>query len=121
MRTRWPARAYALALLILSVAAVEAANGTIKTILADPARYDGQTVTLDGTIAYLDARVSKKGNPYYTFKLDDGSGRLTVFSFGEPPCPARSRVTVDGQFRRVKQPSGHTFHDQIDARRVTCR
>ena len=121
MRIRWPARAYVVVLLLLSVAAVEAANGTIKTILADPARYDGQTITLDGTIAHLDARVSKRGNPYYTFKLDDGTGRVTVFSFGEPPCPARSPVTVEGPFRRVKQQSGHTFRDQIDARRVTCR
>ena len=121
MWTRWLAHAYVAALLLLSVATVEGANETIKTILADPARHDGQTFTLDGTIAYLDARVSKKGNPYYTFKLDDGSGRLTVFSFGEPPCPARSRVMVEGQFRRVKQQSGHTFRDQIDARRVTCR
>jgi DNA polymerase III alpha subunit len=121
MRTRRPVRAFVLVVLLLSVAAGEAANETIKNILADPTRHDGQAVTLDGTIAYLDARVSKKGNPYYTFKLDDGSGRLTVFSFGEPPCPARSRVTVDGQFRRVKQQSGHTFRDQIDARRVTCR
>ena len=121
MHTRWPAHAYVVILLLLSITAVEAANGTVKTILSDPARYDGQAVTVDGTITYLDARISKRGNPYYTFKLDDGSGRVTVFAFGEPPCPAKSRVTVDGQFRRVKQVSGHTFHDQIDARRVACR
>jgi len=30
-------------------------------------------------------------------------------------------VTVDGEFRRVKQISGHTFYDQVDARRVTGR
>jgi hypothetical protein len=121
MRTRWLAHAYVASLLLLAVAPVEGTNETIKTILADPARHDGQTFTLDGTIAYLDARVSKKGNPYYTFKLDDGSGRLTVFSYGEPPCSAKSRVTVEGPFRRVKQQGGYTFHNQIDARRVTCR
>ena len=123
MCLRWPARAcvYAVALSLVLVAACKGADPLVKALLSDPSRYDGQSVTLDGTIAYLDARVSKKGNPYYTFKLDDSSGRITVFAFGEPPCAARSRVTVDGQFRRIKQVSGHTFRDQVDARRVTCR
>ena len=123
MRTRWPAHAWAfvVAVLLLSVAAGEGADGPVKALLSDPARHDGQEVSLAGTLTQLDARVSKRGNPYYTFKLDDGSGGVTVFSFGRPPCPAGSPVTVDGAFRRVKQVSGHTFHDQIDARRVACR
>jgi len=31
------------------------------------------------------------------------------------------RVTVDGEFRHVKRVGGHTFYDQVDARRVVCR
>jgi hypothetical protein len=72
-------------------------------------------------VSRLDARVSRRGNPYYTFTLDDGSGRLTVFSFGRAPCPSPTRVTVDGEFRQVKKVGSHTFHDQVDARRVVCR
>ena len=123
MRTRRPPRpwAYLAIVSLLLAAAGEGADGAVKDILSDPARYDGQTVTLAGNLTQLDARVSRRGNAYYTFKLDDGSGRLTVFAFGQPPCPSGSRVTVDGQFRRVKQVSGHTFHDQVDARRVACR
>jgi len=123
MRTRCPARTcvYVVVILLLSVAAGEGADGPVKALLSDPARHDGQAVTLAGTVSQLDARVSKRGNAYYTFKLDDGSGRITVFSFGQPPCSAGSRVTIDGEFRRVKQVSGHTFHDQVDARRVACR
>jgi hypothetical protein len=103
------------------VAAGEAADAQIKAILADPARYDGQPVMLAGSVSRLDARVSRRGNPYYTFTLDDGSGRLTVFSFGRAPCPSPTRVTVDGEFRQVKKVGSHTFHDQVDARRVVCR
>ena len=44
-----------------------------------------------------------------------------TIAFGQPPCPSGSQVMVDGAFRRVKQVSGHTFYDQIDARRVMCR
>ena len=123
MQTRWPARACAhiVVFLLLSVAVGEGADATVKTVMSDPARYDGQVVSLAGTINALDARVSKRGNAYYTFKLDDGSGRVNVFAFGQPPCPSGSRVAIDGTFRRVKQVSGHTFHDQVDARHVACR
>jgi hypothetical protein len=123
MRTRWPARTCVLvAILALALAAAsEGADGSVKTILSDPGRYDGQTVTLGGTVTQLDVRVSKRRNSYYTFKLDDGSGRITVFSFGQPPCPSPSRVTVDGEFRHVKRVGAHTFYDQVDARRVVCR
>ena len=123
MWTRWPARAcaYVVVLSLVLVGICEGADGSIKTILSDPGRYDGQAVTLAGAVTQLDARVSRRGHAYYTFKLDDGSGRVTVFSYGQPPCPSSSRVTVDGEFRRVKRVSGHTFYDQVDARRVVCR
>ena len=123
MCTRWAARAcaYVVVLSLALVAACEGADGLVKALLSDPARYDGQPVTLAGTVTQLDVRVSRRGNSYYTFKLGDGSGRVTVFSFGEPPCPSGSRVTIDGEFRRVKRVSGHTFYDQVDARRVVCR
>jgi hypothetical protein len=123
MPTRWPARACAriVVFLLLSVGAGEGADATVKTVMSDPARYDGQAVSLAGTINALDARVSKRGNAYYTFKLDDGSGRVNVFAFGQPPCPSGSSVTADGVFRRVKQISGHTFYNQVDASRVVCR
>jgi DNA polymerase III alpha subunit len=123
MRTRWPARtcAFAVILVLALVVAGEGADGSVKTILSDPGRFDGQAVTLGGTVTQLDARVSKRGNSYYTFKLDDGSGRITVFSFGQPPCPSPNRVTVDGEFRHVKRVGAHTFYDQVDARRVVCR
>ena len=106
---------------LLAAALCEAADGTITAILADPAGHDGRAVTLSGTVSQLDPRVSRRGNAYYTFKLDDGSARITIYSSGQPSCPAGSRVTVDGEFRHVKKVSGYTFHDQVDARRVTCR
>jgi hypothetical protein len=115
MRTRWPARtcAFVVIVALALVVACEDADGS--------GRFDGQAVTLGGTVTQLDARISKRGNAYYTFRLDDGSGRIAVFAFGQPPCPSPSRVTVDGEFRHVKRVGGHTFYDQVDARRVVCR
>jgi hypothetical protein len=110
-----------VAVLLVWIAASEGADGPIKTLLSDPARYDGQSVTLAGSVTQLEARVSKRGNSYYTFRLADGSSRVIVFSYGEPPCPAGSEVTVQGVFNRVKQVGNYTFYDQIDAKRVVCR
>ncbi len=118
-----PRPVFALAaLLFLTLLSCERASpdGAVKALLADPARYDGQIVTLTGTVTSLDVRVSQRGNSYYTFKLDDGSGRVTVFSFGDPPCPEGRAVNVEGQFLRVKEISGYTFYNQVDATRVTC-
>jgi hypothetical protein len=120
MQTGWWARACAFVVVLL-LAAGEGADGTVKTVLSDPARYDGQAVSLAGSMTQLDARVSRRGNAYSTFKLDDDCGRVNVFAFGQPPCPSGSRVAVDGAFRRVKQVSGHTFYDQVDGSRVACR
>jgi len=123
MWTRWPARtcAFVVILALALVVVCEGADGSVKTILSDPGRFDGQAVTLGGSVTQLDTRVSKRGNAYYTFKLDDGSGRVSVFSFGQLPCPSPSRVTVAGEFRHVKRVGSHTFYDQIDARRIVCR
>jgi len=118
---RRAARAVALqALLVFLLSCGQQPDGPIKALLSDPARYDGQMISLSGALTNLDVRVSHRGNSYYTFELDDGSGRVTIFSFGGPPCPAGSLVTVEGQFLRVKYVSGYTFYNQVDAKRVTC-
>lgn len=121
MSIRSLVRGCVVVLALVLAGACEAADASVKTVLSDPARYDNQPVSLAGTVNQLDARISRKGNDYYTFTLDDGSGRITVFSFGHPPCTSPDRVAVDGTFRRVKQVGRHTFHNQVDARRVTCR
>lgn len=119
--TRSRASALIFLLLLLLSACNQQPDGPIKALLSDPASYDRQVVSLSGMVTDLDVRVSQRGNLYYTFKLDDGSGRVTVFSFGDAPCPEGSRVAVEGQFLRVKYVSGYTFYNQVDARRVACQ
>ena len=81
----------------------------------DPATYDGQRIEVSGAVTNVDLRTSHGGRPYYTLALSTGSGRVTVFSFGDPPCPEGSRVTVRGWFHQVKRVSGYTFYNQLDA------
>jgi hypothetical protein len=86
----------------------------------DAVQYDNHRMILSGTETNLQARVSHRGNSYFTFDLDTGSGRLRIFEFGMAPCRAQSRVTVEGIFHHVKHVSDYTFYDQIDAERITC-
>ena len=88
--------------------------------LDNSARFDGQVVTLTGTITNLRPRVSAKGNAYYTFDLSDGPRTIPVFSFGRSPCTTGTKATVEGTFQRVKNVGRYTFYNQIDAITVTC-
>jgi hypothetical protein len=112
-----------IAAVVVTVAVVAcpllaaALDTTAAEILKNPERFDGQTVSLSGTMSRLDARTSRKGNAYYTFSMHE----LTVFSPGSPPCRDGAAVTVAGVFKKIKQVGHHTFRNQVDADSVVCR
>ena len=73
----------ALALLVVTLPLPAwSLETSAEEILRSPDRFDGQVVTLRGTVTALRVRVSKIGNAYYTFTLRPGSQGPTVFSFG---------------------------------------
>jgi hypothetical protein len=118
------ARATLTSLVVAIVVAVlpgaaSAGDTRAAEILADPDRFDMKGVTVSGTLTRLDARVSRRGSPYYTFTIEN----LTVYSAGVPATSCRdgASVTVKGMFKTVKQVGHHTFRNQIDADAVTCR
>ena len=100
---------------------VQAFNATAAVILAGPERYDGQSVTLGGTVTNLSQRVSQRGNAYYMFDLQDATGRIRIFSFGQAPCSEGRQAVVDGRFDTMKRVGSYTFYNEITANRVTCR
>lgn len=89
-------------------------------ILANPDRYDRQTVTISGTVTNLRVRVSHAGNSYYTLDLSDGKQAVRVFSFGTATCRAGG-ATVEGTFEKVKRQGRYTFYNEVTATSVTCR
>src|SRR5215510_14217910 len=107
-------------LLLAPARSVSAVAASPNTILTNPARFDGQSVTVHGTITNLRETVSRRGNPYYTLDLSDGTQAVRVFSFGKAPCRSGT-ATVEGTFEKVKQVGRLTFRNEITATQVTCR
>jgi hypothetical protein len=65
----------AMALVLLAaVPTINAAEVGVCSIVAKPANFDHQTVTVQGTATTLKETTSRKGNDYTTFKLQDPSG-----------------------------------------------
>ena len=111
-----------LAVVVSFVAAVVASalQSSPTEILGNPDRFDGQLVTISGTLTNLQPRVSQRGNTYFTVELSDGRTSITVFKFGEPPCRAGTTATVEGRFQKVKQVGRYEFRNQVDAMKITC-
>lgn len=108
-------------LFTLSTSApAQVVNAAPREIVANPDRFDGQPVTINGTITNLQERVSRAGNPYYTLDLSDGKQAIRVFSFGTAPCRAGA-ATVEGSFAKVKRQGRYTFYNEVTATRVICR
>jgi DNA polymerase III alpha subunit len=108
--------------MLFSTASVEAREATAQAIIANPALYDGQTVTVHGTVTELRERTSRRGNAYTTFKLQDPSGgAVSVFSWGHPTSKNGDRVEVEGVFQEVKHVAPYVFYNEIDSRRVRAQ
>lgn len=87
----------------------------IAQITAHPHTFNGQVVTVSGTVSALRARTSRKGNPYETFTVCNG-GCVHVFTFGQPLLRDGERATVTGTYAAVKHVGRYTFHNEIDTR-----
>jgi hypothetical protein len=87
-----------IGLLLVAVAALGACSSTtqIGDLLADPGRYDGRKVRVEGEVG---SSVGLLGHGAY--QIDDGTGSLPVVSkqFGVPA--QRTHVTVEGIFHAL--------------------
>lgn len=98
--------------LLTGVWAQEQVN--VQALLTEGKKYDGKQVVLVGTVRNLKERVSKKGNPYYTFKIGEGKQTVSVFSYGKAPVKEGDRVRVTGKFAVEKRVGYAVFRNEID-------
>jgi len=121
MSLKYTLRALFLLLFLLSffLQAHNALAGekiTVKEILANPNKYDGQEVTIQGEATKIKPRTSKEGNDYTRFTLKDESGKgMNIFTRGHPLITEGQKVTVTGIYQKVKRVGRHTFHNEVKA------
>lgn len=91
---------------------------SISALLESPERYDGKVVTVSGVIAVYRERVSRAGNAYTTFRLQEGGASVAVFVWGYRGLRDGVRVRVTGVFQRVRRVGRFTFYNEIEAQRI---
>jgi hypothetical protein len=98
-----------------------AAQVGVCAIVAKPADFNHQTVTLQGMATALKETTSHRGNEYTTFKLQDpsGCGGVNVFAWGHPALNNGDQVRVEGVFETVHRVRQYTFHNEVEATKVT--
>jgi len=76
---------------------------SVSDLLANPDRFDGQPVTVTGTISDFRGNPFRRRGPKYTFDLSDGTGTILVVVYGMPPPCESGAVTVEGTFEQRKR------------------
>lgn len=108
-------RAFHSVVLLALVAGVWAQEQvTVQALLTDGQKYDGKQVVLVGTVRNLKEKVSKKGNPYYTFKIGEGKQTISVFGYGKATAKEGDRVRVTGKFAVEKRVGYAIYRNEID-------
>ena len=121
MRALGKARCWACLLCLAQLFSLVAfaAEVPVKALISNPAQFDGQTVTLQGTAIMVKATTSSRGNAYTTFQVNDATGAaVRVFTWGHPGLKDGQPVEVVGVFQRVKRVGRYTFYNEVEARSV---
>ena len=106
---------------LLMSAAANGADIAICSIIEKPANFNHQSVTLQGTALGVKETTSHRGNDYTTFKLQDpsGCGAVNIFTWGHPALKNGDQVRVDGVFETEHHQGRYTFHNEVEATKVT--
>jgi hypothetical protein len=75
-------------LILFFTFASHAAEVRIQSIIRNPVLFDGKSVTIRGTAAAINETISRSGNAYSTFEVQDADAAIKVFIFGHPGTKA---------------------------------
>jgi hypothetical protein len=111
----------ATTLVLLTSVAAHGADIAICSIAEKPASFNHQNVTMQGTPLGVKETTSHRGNDYATFKLQDpsGCGAVTIFTWGHPALKNGDQVRAEGVFETEHHQDSYTFHNELEATRVT--
>ncbi len=106
---------FALAIVATSLAAgVLTADGLLK----DADKHDGKVVTVKGSVLDFKQKTSKKGNPYFTFKLATKSKENPLNVYGQGTLNLelkdKAKVEITGKFVKEKTVGNATYKNEVD-------
>jgi exonuclease VII large subunit len=110
---------FVLAIVLCGNFSYAAQETTVQKILANRDSYDGQEVSVSGTVSKLKLKTSKGGNDYTTFSLlSESGGSLTIFVWGQSKLKQGQKVKVTGTYRKFKRVGRYTFYNEIETTEV---
>jgi hypothetical protein len=98
-----------------------AAEPDICAVAAQPSSFDHQRLTLKGIVTGLTKATSRNGSKNMTFLLSSpaGCGGILVFAQGPASISNGDRLQVEGIFAIEHRRDGSTFHNQLEATKIT--
>lgn len=110
-RGRFPVHVWAVAAALLV-----GCNGAtqIKTLLDDPQRFEGKTVRIAGQV---EGSVGALG--FGAYRVNDGTGTLTIVSEGGGVPRQGAKVGVEGTFRSAYTVGAQSVAVVVEQRRYT--
>jgi len=112
----------ATVLVLVAFLPAPAAAVQVCEVAQNPDPFDAKAVTLTGAVSNLRPRVSRRGNPYYTFDLSAEGCKVRVFCWGHPDARTGDQVEVQGTFAKVKRvPPNYTFYNEVECQAVRGR
>jgi|SRR5262245_15538122 len=106
--------------LLFIIFPIRGAEVDIGSIVGNPAQFDGKSVTVRGTASAVKETVSRAGNPYATFQVQDKTGGIKIFTFGHPGIKTGDCVEAKGVYQQVKRVGRYTFYNEIEAQNVAA-
>jgi DNA polymerase III alpha subunit len=98
----------------------QAAPLSVGELLTNADRFNGQPVTVTGTISNVRGQPLRRGGAVYTFDLSDAAGTVHATMFAKPLCQSGA-ATVEGTFGQTKWRVNASYSfKEITARTVTC-
>lgn len=85
-----------------------------ETILASPETFEGQMVTIRGTVARVQRAVFPNGRRYYLVSVHQDGATLAVFSWSRPAVQEGDRVEATGIFHVWR----YNLHLMIDSSKI---
>src|SRR5262245_6359520 len=94
---------------ILGLALIaQAAPLSVSELLTNSDRFNGQRVTISGTMNNLRGSTWHRGTRRYTFDLGDGKGTIYIISFENPPCRSGAVYVTRTELARAGWRRGST-------------